>query len=130
MISVCDENNKQEDIDLMENLGVNSFRFSISWSRILPKGRYGNVNIAGINHYNDLIDTLLHKGIQPFVTLCHYDIPQELEESYGSWLSPEIQSEFEYYADICFKYFGDRVNPCLVVSIGPGNLQLGLELAR
>ncbi|CAA2998276.1 beta-glucosidase 47-like [Olea europaea var. sylvestris] len=116
MITVCDENNKQVDIDLMENLGVNSFRFSISWSRILPKGGYGNVNIAGINHYNDLIDRLLHKGIQPFVTLCHYDIPQELEERYGSWLSPEIQNEFEYYADVCFKYFGDRVKYWITIN--------------
>ncbi|KAH6790492.1 beta-glucosidase 47 [Perilla frutescens var. frutescens] len=98
-----------EDIDLMENLGVNSFRFSISWARILPKGRFGNVNMAGIDHYNKVIDALVLKGIQPFVTLVHYDIPQELEERYGSWLSPKIRNDFEQYAEVCFKYFGDRV---------------------
>ncbi|XP_047266666.1 beta-glucosidase 47 isoform X2 [Capsicum annuum] len=102
-------NRYEEDIKLMEDMGVNSFRFSISWARILPKGMHGDVNMAGIQHYNKLIDALLHKGIQPFVTLTHYDIPQELEDRYGGWLSPKIQSDFGYYADMCFKYFGDRV---------------------
>ncbi|KEH36808.1 glycoside hydrolase family 1 protein [Medicago truncatula] len=99
----------QEDVDLMEHTGVNSYRFSLSWARILPKGRFGKVNRAGINYYNRLIDALVDKGIEPFVTITHYDIPQELEERYKSWLSPEIQEDFRYYADICFKYFGDRV---------------------
>ncbi|XP_006343294.2 beta-glucosidase 46-like [Solanum tuberosum] len=102
-------NRYQEDIKLMEDMGVNSFRFSISWARILPKGMYGGVNMAGIQHYNKLIDALLQKDIQPLVTLAHYDIPQELEERYGGWLSPKIQDDFGYYGDICFKYFGDRV---------------------
>ncbi|PSR98429.1 Beta-glucosidase [Actinidia chinensis var. chinensis] len=99
----------QEDTDLMENIGLNSYRFSISWARILPKGRFGKVNMAGIRYYNKLINALLRKGMQPFVTLTHYDIPQELEDRYGAWLSPEVQDDFRYYADVCFKYFGDRV---------------------
>ncbi|CAN0852384.1 Beta-glucosidase 46 [Linum grandiflorum] len=99
----------QEDISLMKSLGVNSYRFSISWSRILPKGRFGEINQAGIVYYNELIDALLAKGIEPFITLCHFDIPQELEDGYGSWLSPLIQEDFGHYADVCFKYFGDRV---------------------
>ncbi|XP_039016436.1 beta-glucosidase 18-like [Hibiscus syriacus] len=99
----------QEDLDLMQRIGVNSYRFSISWARILPKGRFGSVNKAGIMHYNKLINTLLLRGIQPFVSLTHYDIPQELENRYGAWLSPQVQEDFKYYADICFKYFGDRV---------------------
>ncbi|XP_050208680.1 beta-glucosidase 46-like isoform X2 [Mercurialis annua] len=98
-----------DDIDLMESLGINSYRFSISWARILPKGRFGDVNLAGISYYNKLIDALLLKAIQPFVTLTHFDWPQELEERYGSFLSPESQKDFGHYADICFKYFGDRV---------------------
>ncbi|KAL4313024.1 hypothetical protein GQ457_01G042900 [Hibiscus cannabinus] len=93
----------------MQHIGVNSYRFSISWARILPKGKFGSVNKAGIMHYNKLINTLLLKGIQPFVSLSHYDIPQELEDRYGAWLSPQVQEDFKYYADICFKYFGDRV---------------------
>ncbi|KAM5588639.1 beta-glucosidase 47-like [Rosa sericea] len=99
----------QEDLDLMNNIGVNSYRFSISWARILPKGRFGKVNRAGIDHYNKFIDALLLRGIQPFVTLTHYDIPQELEDRYGAWLSPLLQEDFRYYANICFKFFGDRV---------------------
>ncbi|KAG4178006.1 hypothetical protein ERO13_A10G014300v2 [Gossypium hirsutum] len=98
-----------EDIDLMHSLGVNSYRFSISWARILPKGRFGEINEAGIKFYNNLIDGLLLKGIEPFVTLTHIDFPQELEDRYGSWLSPESQEDFAYFADICFKSFGDRV---------------------
>ncbi|PNX96492.1 beta-glucosidase 47-like protein [Trifolium pratense] len=73
------------------------------------EGRFGKINRAGIDYYSRLIDALVNKGIEPFVTLTHYDIPQELEERYKSWLSPEIQEDFKYYADICFKYFGDRV---------------------
>ncbi|KAK3142091.1 hypothetical protein QOZ80_4BG0342100 [Eleusine coracana subsp. coracana] len=99
----------QEDIELMHSLGVNSYRFSISWTRILPRGRFGNVNPDGVAFYNALIDALLQKGIEPFVTICHYDIPQELAMRYGGWLSPEIQKDFGYYAEVCFKMFGDRV---------------------
>ncbi|XP_039044042.1 beta-glucosidase 46-like [Hibiscus syriacus] len=99
----------QEDIELMHSLGVNSYRFSISWARILPKGRFGKINEAGIGFYDNLIDALLVKGIQPFVTLTHIDLPQELEDRYGSWLSPQSQEDFAYFADICFKSFGDRV---------------------
>ncbi|XP_050288617.1 beta-glucosidase 46-like isoform X4 [Quercus robur] len=98
-----------EDLDLMDLMGVNSYRFSISWARILPKGRFGKVNRAGIDHYNNFINALLHKGIQPFVTLTHYDIPQELEGKYGAWLSSKAQEDFKYYADVCFRFFGDRV---------------------
>ncbi|WVY94288.1 hypothetical protein V8G54_033376 [Vigna mungo] len=99
----------KEDVDLIDDIGVNSYRFSISWARILPKGRFGKVNWAGIDYYNSLIDTLLSRGIEPFVTISHYDIPQELQERYEGWLSPEIEKDFKYYADICFKNFGDRV---------------------
>ncbi|KAL3596219.1 hypothetical protein D5086_007856 [Populus alba] len=98
-----------EDLDLMEYIGVNSYRFSISWARILPKGRFGTANRAGINHYNKFINELLRRGIQPFVSLTHFDVPQELEDRYGGFLSPKSQEDFGYYADVCFKNFGDRV---------------------
>ncbi|KAK7303280.1 hypothetical protein RJT34_14183 [Clitoria ternatea] len=98
-----------EDIDLMEAIKVNSYRFSISWARVLPRGRFGKVNAAGISYYNRLIDALLLKGIEPFVTLYHFDIPQELEDRYGGWLSPRSRDDFAYFAELCFKYFGDRV---------------------
>ncbi|KAJ6363992.1 hypothetical protein OIU76_029016 [Salix suchowensis] len=80
-----------EDIDLMASLGVNTYRFSMSWARILPKGRFGGVNMAGISYYNKLINALLLKGIQPFVSLTHFDVPQELEDRYGGFLSSESQ---------------------------------------
>ncbi|XP_066348376.1 beta-glucosidase 16-like isoform X1 [Miscanthus floridulus] len=99
----------QEDIEIIHSLGLDSYRFSLSWSRILPKGRFGSVNPAGVKFYNSLINGLLGKGIQPFVTINHYDIPQELQERYGSWLNPEIQEDFTYFAELCFKMFGDRV---------------------
>ncbi|XP_058094685.1 beta-glucosidase 18-like isoform X4 [Magnolia sinica] len=98
-----------EDVELMHSLGVNSYRFSISWSRILPRGRFGEINKVGIEFYNNLIDALLLKGIQPFVTLNHYDVPQELEDRYGAWLNFKIQEDYGYFAEVCFKYFGDRV---------------------
>ncbi|KAE9602114.1 putative glycosidase [Lupinus albus] len=82
---------EQEDIDLIESLKVNIHRLSISWARILPKGRFGEINWAGVHFYNLLTDALLLKGIQPFVVLSHYDNPQELEDRYGGWLSPQSQ---------------------------------------
>ncbi|KAK1549928.1 hypothetical protein Q3G72_010534 [Acer saccharum] len=98
-----------EDIEIMNSLGVNAYRFSISWARILPKGRFGEVNPSGIRFYNNLIDNLLLRGIKPFVTIFHMDLPQELEDRYGSWLSPLIQEDFVYFAKICFENFGERV---------------------
>ncbi|KAJ4759704.1 Beta-glucosidase 6 [Rhynchospora pubera] len=114
-----------EDIELMQSLGVNSYRFSISWTGILPRGRFGEVNQLGISFYNGLINALLQKGIVPFVTIQHFDVPKELEDRYGSWLSSEIQEDFEYYAEVCFKAFGDRVKhwvtinePNILVNLG------------
>ncbi|GMY31724.1 beta-glucosidase 18-like [Fagus crenata] len=98
-----------EDIKIVQSLGVNAYRFSISWARILPRGRFGEINPRGIMFYNEIIDNLLLRGIQPFVTIHHHDIPQELEDRYGGWLSPLIQKDFVYFAKICFKNFGDRV---------------------
>nr|BAJ93784.1 predicted protein [Hordeum vulgare subsp. vulgare] len=98
-----------EDVEIMHNLGVNSYRFSISWARVLPRGRLGGVNSAAIAFYNRLIAALLEKGIEPFVTLHHFDLPHELETRHGGWLGAGIREEFGYYADVCFKAFGDRV---------------------
>ncbi|KAI4336291.1 hypothetical protein L6164_014835 [Bauhinia variegata] len=77
-----------EDVKLIKDLGVDCYRFSISWTRILPKGSLsGGVNQEGINHYNNLIDELLKNGIKPFVTLLHFDTPQSLQDKYGGPLS-------------------------------------------
>ncbi|KAJ0254680.1 Beta-glucosidase 45 [Hirschfeldia incana] len=115
-IAVDQYNRFMEDIQSMKYLGVNSYRFSISWSRVLPKGRLGGLNNLGIKHYNMLIDALISNGITPFVTLNHFDYPQELENQFKSWLSPEMQREFGYLADTCFKHFGDRVKHWITIN--------------
>ncbi|XP_050139978.1 putative beta-glucosidase 41 isoform X2 [Malus sylvestris] len=79
----------QSDIELMKDMGVDAYRFSISWPRIFPNGT-GESNSEGINYYNSLIDALLEKGIKPFVTLYHWDLPQALEDRYEGWLSANI----------------------------------------
>ncbi|KAG8364973.1 hypothetical protein BUALT_Bualt18G0054200 [Buddleja alternifolia] len=98
-----------EDIEIMHSLGLSAYRFSISWSRVLPRGKFGGVNQAGIIFYNKIIDNLILRGIEPFVTIHHNDYPQELEDRYRGWLSPLMQEDFVHFAETCFKNFGDRV---------------------
>ncbi|EEC77466.1 hypothetical protein OsI_16288 [Oryza sativa Indica Group] len=100
----------KEDVRLMKDMGMDAYRFSISWTRILPNGSLrGGVNKEGIKYYNNLINELLSKGVQPFITLFHWDSPQALEDKYNGFLSPNIINDFKDYAEICFKEFGDRV---------------------
>lgn len=104
----CDQYHRyQEDIELMHQAGIQAYRFSLAWPRILPGGG-STVNQKGIDYYNRLIDALLKKDIAPAVTLYHWDLPQELEDA-GGW--PERQTALQYaeYAEVCFKAFGDRV---------------------
>ncbi|KAK7401838.1 hypothetical protein VNO78_13642 [Psophocarpus tetragonolobus] len=105
-----------EDIELMSSLGVNVYRFSISWARVLPRGIYGDVNPSGIKFYNKIIDNLLLRGIEPFITIHHHDFPRELEERYGGWISPLMQRDFLHLAEICFKSFGDRVKYWITIN--------------
>ncbi|RRT51572.1 hypothetical protein GW17_00034497 [Ensete ventricosum] len=79
----------KEDVKLMVDTGLDSYRFSISWSRLLPNGR-GAINPKGLAYYNNLIDELLRYGITPHVTIYHYDLPQVLEDEYEGWLSHKI----------------------------------------
>nr|POF25857.1 beta-glucosidase 12 [Quercus suber] len=98
------------DVRIMKKMGLDGYRFSISWSRVLPKGKLsGGVNREGIKYYNKLINKLLDRGIHPFITLFHWDLPQALEDEYGGFLSPHIVDDFRDYAELCFKEFGDRV---------------------
>eukprot|EP00928_Gymnodinium_smaydae_P080847 TRINITY_DN64463_c0_g1_i1.p1 TRINITY_DN64463_c0_g1~~TRINITY_DN64463_c0_g1_i1.p1 ORF type:complete len:556 (-),score=71.42 TRINITY_DN64463_c0_g1_i1:29-1543(-) len=105
----CDHYNRfKEDVRLMKDLGFKYYRLSISWSRVLPKGR-GEVNQRGIAFYNSLVDELVAAGIAPLVTLYHWDLPQCLEDEYGGWLGREVVDDFVNYADVMFDALGDRV---------------------
>ncbi|KAK9941266.1 hypothetical protein M0R45_017879 [Rubus argutus] len=100
----------KEDVEIMKDMGFDAYRFSISWSRLLPNGTLsGGVNKEGIKYYNNLINELLANGLKPFVTLFHWDLPQALEDEYGGFLSPQIVNHYQDYAELCFKEFGDRV---------------------
>lgn len=97
----------KEDIALMAEMGLESYRFSIAWTRILPKDD-GKVNEQGITFYNNIIDECLKYGIVPFITLYHWDLPQYLEEK-GGWRNKETIRQFIHFADICFEHYGNRV---------------------
>lgn len=96
----------KDDLYLMKELGVNSYRFSISWSRIFPEP--GSINSKGIDFYNRLIDQLLSQGIQPFVTMYHWDLPQYIQDE-GGWASRQTCEIFRDYAMTLVQNFADRV---------------------
>lgn len=98
----------KEDIALMAEQGLKTYRFSVAWTRILPEGR-GEVNQKGIQFYSDLIDELLKHGIEPMLTIYHWDLPKALQELYGGWESREIIKDFTNYAKILFDAYSDRV---------------------
>ncbi|KAI0340378.1 beta-glucosidase 1A [Trametopsis cervina] len=101
----------KEDVALLKSYGVKAYRFSIAWSRVIPKGgRKDPINREGIDHYRTLLEELVKEGIVPFVTLYHWDLPQELHDRYGGWLNKEeIVQDFVHYAKVCFDAFGDIV---------------------
>lgn len=111
----CDFFNKYEDdILLMKSLNIPNFRFSISWTRIIPKGQ-GAVSEHGIAFYNKIINFCLKCGITPWITLYHWDLPQALEDK-GGWTNREIVKWFEAYATVCAAEFGDRVKHWMVMN--------------
>ncbi|MCK0144509.1 GH1 family beta-glucosidase [Arenibacter sp. F26102] len=104
----------QEDILLMKKMNIKHFRFSLSWSRILPKG-IGTISTQGIEFYNNVINFCLKSGLTPWVTLYHWDLPHALEEK-GGWTNRDILGWFEDYVTICAKNFGDRVKNWMVLN--------------
>ncbi len=104
----CDHYRRYEaDVKLMADLGLNAYRFSIAWGRVLPNGR-GRVNPAGLGFYDRLVDTLLQHGITPVVTLYHWDLPAALD-NLGGWLNPDAAGWFADYARVMFRALDDRV---------------------
>lgn len=104
----CDHYHRYpEDIALMSQLGMQTYRLSIAWGRVLPNG-YGAVNEAGLNFYDRIVDTLLDAGIAPMITLYHWDLPQALDDR-GGWLNPDIAKWFADYAELLFTRLDDRV---------------------
>lgn len=99
----------REDIAALKAVGMQMYRLSIAWSRILPTGYPNKINEAGVQYYKTLIKELKANNIEPLVTLYHWDLPQVLEQKFGGWLNETVAQLFADYARICFKLFGDDV---------------------
>lgn len=111
----CDFYNQyQKDIDIVKRLNIPNFRFSISWPRIFPNGT-GEINHAGIDYYNRVIDYCIQQGIEPWITLYHWDLPHTLELK-GGWTNREIIDWFSSYVTACAKHFGDRVKHWIIMN--------------
>jgi len=107
----CDHYHRwPQDLDLAENLGVNAYRFSIAWPRILPNGRGGRgaINEKGLAFYDRLVDGMLARGLQPWATLYHWDLPQPLQEA-GGWKNRDTVAAYLEYTDVITRRLGDRV---------------------
>src|ERR1700676_155872 len=110
----CDFYNQyQKDIDIVKQLNIPNFRLSISWPRIFPNGT-GEINHAGIDYYNRVIDYCIQQGIEPWITIYHWDLPQTLELK-GGWTNREIIGWFSSYVNVCAKHFGDRVKHWMIM---------------
>lgn len=103
-----------EDVQLMAEMGLKAYRFSIAWTRIIPDGD-GEINEAGIHYYSQLIDELLKVGIEPIVTMYHFDLPYELHKK-GGWNNRATIRAFEKYAHVLFENYGDRVHYWLTIN--------------
>ena len=109
----CDSYNRiAEDVALLQAMNLTSYRFSLSWPRILPEGG-GAPNAKGLDYYTRLIEALLAAGIRPFPTLYHWDLPQCLEER-GGWPERDMAGRFADYADVCVRAFADRVHDWMI----------------
>lgn len=104
----CDHYHRyKEDVQLMKEMGLKAYRFSIDWSRVLPDG-FGRVNEKGIEFYNHLIDELVENKIEPYITLYHWELPYEIYKR-GGWMNPQIVEWFGEYAKLVAERFSDRV---------------------
>ncbi|MGL5068537.1 MAG: glycoside hydrolase family 1 protein [Sarcina sp.] len=126
-IAVDHYNRFKEDVMLMKEMGLKAYRFSISWARIFPNGK-GEINEKGLEFYNNLINELVDNGIEPVLTIYHWDLPQSLQDSYGGWESREIIADFDNYCRTLYKNFGDRVKYWITLNEQNIFIGLGYEL--
>ena len=117
----------KDDVQLMKSLGVKTYRFSISWSRIVPQGT-GAPNQKGIDFYSRLVDELLANGIQPFATLYHWDLPQVLQDKGGGWENRDTAKAFGDYAGYIAKALTDRVKHIFTINEFGAFLELGYSI--
>ncbi|RZC38233.1 Glyco hydro 1 domain containing protein, partial [Asbolus verrucosus] len=121
----CDSYHKYlEDVAMLKELGVTHYRFSLSWSRILPTGYLNKVNKAGVDYYKNLISALKDNGIEPYVTLYHWDLPQNLQDI-GGWPNPVLVDYFADYARLVFTLFGDKVKNWMTFNEPKQTCQMG-----
>uniref|UniRef100_A0A8C8B500 Klotho n=1 Tax=Otus sunia TaxID=257818 RepID=A0A8C8B500_9STRI len=128
-------NNLFRDAEGLRRLGVSHYRFSLAWARLLPNGT-APLNPAGLAHYRRLLGRLRELGVEPVVTLYHWDLPQGLQDAFGGWASPVLPQLFCDYAELCFRHFGGQVrywltmdNPYVVAwhGYGTGRLPPGVQ---
>ena len=111
----CDSYHRyREDVALMKQLNIKAYRFSISWARVIPDGD-GEVNEQGLRFYDNLVDELIASGIEPLITLYHWDLPSALQDK-GGWLNREIADVFARYARIIAQRFKGRVRNFMTIN--------------
>ncbi len=118
----------EEDLDAIKKLGLNAYRFSVAWPRVLPSGR-GSINEAGLDFYSKMVDRLLKLEIEPYITLYHWDLPQKLQDE-GGWTSRAVVDAFVEYADLISRTLGDRVKNWITLNEPWVSAFIGYEHGR
>lgn len=125
----CDHYHRfREDVKLMKDMGLKAYRFSISWSRVLPEG-IGRINEDGLSFYSDLVDELLKADIEPFITLFHWDLPQALYDK-GGWRNRDISDWFAQYTKVVVDALSDRVSNWMTLNEPLCHILLGHYLGE
>lgn len=127
----CDSYHKyKEDVALIKAMGLNHYRLSIAWTRVLPTGRTDNVNEAGVQYYKNVFKELRDNGIIPMVTLYHWDLPQILQEEMGGFMNESIADLFGDYARFCFETFGEDAKWWVTINEPKQVCQVGYGAGR
>lgn len=106
----------KDDLKLLSETGMNSFRTSISWARIFPKGDELEPNEAGLKFYDELIEAIIENGMEPLITLSHYEMPLHLTTEYNGWVNPKMIEFFTRFAEVLFERYHDKVKYWILVN--------------